>query len=129
MGDEAFMMMWAEIQKHLGKPYVYGGSGPNVFDCSGFVSFVLNNSGLGINVGRQTATGLYNLSDRVSASELRPGDLVFFQGTYSTPRPVSHVGIYIGDGRMAHAGRPVNVTSIHTPFWIRHFHSFGRIST
>jgi len=127
MSDEMFLLIWLEIQQHLGKPYVWGGSGPNVFDCSGFVSFVLNNAGISVNVGRQTATGLYNLSTRVHPSEAKPGDLIFFHSTYSTPRPVSHVGIYIGNGQMAHAGRPVNITSIETPFWQRHFFAFGRI--
>jgi len=127
LNDEQFALMWAEIQLRLGSPYVWGGSGPYVFDCSGFVSWVLNNSGIGINVGRQGATALYNLSTRIHPSELRPGDLVFFHSTYSTPRPVSHVGIYVGNGQMAHAGRPVNITSFETPFWQRHFFAFGRI--
>jgi len=127
LNDEQFALMWAEIQLRLGSPYVWGGSGPNVFDCSGFVSWILNNSGIGINVGRQTAQGLYNLSTRLHTSEVRPGDLIFFQGTYSTYRIVTHVGIYVGNGQMAHAGRPVNITSFETPFWQRHFFAFGRI--
>lgn len=116
-----------EAEKYLGMPYVWGGSSPETsFDCSGFVSYVINHSGIGLDVGRQTANGLRNLCTEVSRSEARPGDLIFFQGTYDTPG-ASHVGIYAGNGQMIHCGDPIAYASINTSYWQEHFLSFGRL--
>jgi cell wall-associated NlpC family hydrolase len=128
LDDAVFAAMIEEAEKHLGKPYVFGANGPNAFDCSGFVSHVINSTGIG-SVGRQTAQGLYNLSVPVSQSDLRPGDLVFFQGTYSTVNTVTHIGIYVGNGHMIHAGsNGVEYTSIRSSYYQRHFYSYGRYS-
>lgn len=123
--DEKFATLIAEAEKYLGYPYVWGGSNPSTsFDCSGFVSYVLTNSGL-VNTGRLGAQGLYNVCAPVSSAEARPGDLVFFVGTYDTPG-VSHVGIYVGDNVMLHCGDPIQYTSINTSYWQSHFYAFGR---
>ncbi len=125
--DERFANMIGEAEKYLGYPYVWGGSSPSTsFDCSGFVSWVINNCGNGWSVGRQTANGLLNLCTVVSASEAQPGDLVFFQGTYHTSG-ASHVGIYVGDGMMIHCGNPIQYTSIETAYWQEHFLCYGRL--
>jgi len=122
--DETFAAIITEAEKYLGFPYVWGGYCPATsFDCSGFVSWVLNHSGW--NVGRLGAQGLYNICTPVSASNAKPGDLVFFVGTYDTPG-VSHVGIYVGDGMMIHCGDPISYTSINTSYWQSHFFAFGR---
>ena len=106
-------------------PYVWGGSNPDTsFDCSGFVSYVLTNSGL-VNTGRLGAQGLYNVCTPVSKANAQPGDLIFFVGTYDTPG-VSHVGIYVGDGVMIHCGDPIQYTSINSSYWQQHFFAFGR---
>ena len=127
MGDGSYAALIAEAEKYLGWPYVWGGSSPSTsFDCSGFVCWCLNQSGAA-SVGRTTAQGLYNLCTPVSRDNARPGDLVFFTGTYSTPNPVSHVGIYVGGGRMIHCGDPISYTSIDTAFWQGHFYAFGRL--
>ncbi len=128
MGDGDYAALITEAQKHLGKPYVFGASGPNSFDCSGFVSYVLNQSGVA-SVGRSTAQGLFNMSTPVSRENAQPGDLIFFTGTYSAGTPVTHVGIYIGNGQMIHAGDPVQYANINTSYWTKHFYAFGRIST
>lgn len=108
-------------------PYVWGGSSPSTsFDCSGFVSWVINNCGNGWSVGRQTANGLKNLCDIIPPSEAKPGDLIFFQGTYNTSG-ASHVGIYVGNGMMIHCGDPISYASIETNYWQQHFYCFGRI--
>lgn len=125
--DEQFARMLAEAESHLGTPYVWGGYSPSGFDCSGFVSWVINHCGNGWNVGRQTANGLRAITGYVDPSDAKPGDLIFFQGTYDTPG-CSHVGIYVGNGMMIHAGNPVKYSSINTPYWQSHFHSFGRIN-
>ena len=110
----------------LGKPYEWGAYGPNSFDCSGFVSWVINNCGNGWNVGRQTADGLRSCCAYVSPSEAKPGDLIFFQGTYNTPG-ASHVGIYVGDNMMIHCGNPIQYANISSAYWQEHFMAFGRI--
>ena len=123
--DEAFAAMIAEAEKYLGYPYVWGGSSPSTsFDCSGFVSWVINHSGW--NVGRLGAQGLYNICTPVSSTQAKPGDLIFFKGTYDTPG-VSHVGIYVGGGMMIHCGSPISYTSINTNYWQAHYFSFGRL--
>ena len=123
--DETFAAMIAEAEKYLGYPYVWGGSSPSTsFDCSGFVSWVINHSGW--NVGRLGAQGLDNICTPVSSSQAKPGDLIFFKGTYDTPG-VSHVGIYVGGGMMIHCGSPISYTSINTNYWQAHYFSFGRL--
>lgn len=126
MDNARFAAMMEEAQKHLGKPYVFGASGPNSFDCSGFVSYVLSQS-VYPGFGRTTAQGLYNICTPVSKANAQPGDLIFFTGTYNAGRPVTHVGIFIGNGQMIHAGKPVQYSSIDTPYWTSHFYSFGRL--
>lgn len=125
--DTAFANMIREAEKYLDYPYVWGGSSPSTsFDCSGFVSWVINNCGNGWSVGRQTANGLKNLCDIIPPSEAKPGDLIFFQGTYNTSG-ASHVGIYVGNGMMIHCGDPISYASIQTNYWQQHFYCFGRI--
>ena len=125
LSDEKFNRYTYRAEKYLGYPYVWGGSNPSTsFDCSGFVSYVLTNSGL-VNTGRLGAQGLYNVCTPVSSSDAQPGDLVFFVGTYDTPG-VSHVGIYVGDGVMLHCGDPIQYSSINTSYWQSHFYAFGR---
>lgn len=123
--DAKFAAMIKEAEKYLGYPYVWGGSSPSTsFDCSGFVCWVINHSGW--SVGRTSAQGLYNLCTPVSRSNARPGDLVFFKGTYKT-NGVSHVGIYVGNNRMLHCGDPISYTNINTQYWQSHFFTFGRL--
>ena len=125
--DESFAQMIAEAEKYLGFPYVWGGSSPSTsFDCSGFVCWVINNCGNGWNVGRTTANGLRSHCAYVSPEEAKPGDLIFFQGTYNTTG-ASHVGIYVGNGMMIHCGDPVQYTSVQTSYWQSHFLAYGRI--
>lgn len=127
MGDGTFAAMLAEAEKYLGWPYVWGGSSPSTsFDCSGFVSWVINQSGAG-SVGRQTAQGLYNLCTPVSRSDAQPGDLIFFTKTYSAATPVTHVGIYVGNGQMIHCGDPISYANINSSYWTSHFYGFGRL--
>lgn len=126
LSDEQFARMLHEAESHLGTPYVWGGYSPSGFDCSGFVSWVINHCGNGWNFGRLTANGLRARTDYVPTSEAKPGDLIFFQGTYDTAG-ASHVGIYVGNGMMIHAGNPVKYSSINTPYWQSHFLEFGRI--
>jgi cell wall-associated NlpC family hydrolase len=127
--DEQFAAMMAEATKYIGYPYVWGGSSPSTsFDCSGFVSWVLNHCGAGWNVGRLGAQGLYNICTPVSSANAQPGDLVFFVGTYDTPG-VSHVGIYVGDGVMLHCGDPIKYSNIETSYWQSHLYAFGRLPT
>ena len=127
LSDEQFARMLAEAERYLGVPYVWGGYSPSGFDCSGYVSWVINHCGNGWNYGRLTANGLRARTTPVSPSEAKPGDLIFFQGTYDTPG-ASHVGIYVGGGWMIHAGNPVHYSSINTPYWQSHFLGYGRIS-
>lgn len=125
--DTAFANMIREAEKYLGYPYVWGGSSPSTsFDCSGFVSWVINNCGNGWSVGRQTANGLKNLCDIIPPSEAKPGDLIFFQGTYATTG-ASHVGIYVGNGMMIHCGNPISYASVKSNYWQEHFYCYGRI--
>ena len=126
LSDEEFARMLAEAERYLGVPYVWGGYSPSGFDCSGFVSWVINHCGNGWNFGRLTANGLRARTDYVSPSEAKPGDLIFFQGTYDTAG-ASHVGIYVGGGWMIHAGNPVHYSNINTPYWQSHFLEYGRI--
>ena len=115
--DEKFRKMITEAEKYLGYPYVWGGSSPSTsFDCSGFVSWVINHCGNGWNVGRQTANGLMGKCDIIPKSEAKPGDLIFFQKTYNTSR-ASHVGIYVGNGMMLHCGSPISYASIEASYW------------
>lgn len=126
--DERFAKMIREAEKYLGYPYVWGGASPSTsFDCSGFVSWVINNCGNGWNYGRLTADGLRGICTYVSAADAKPGDLIFFQGTYNTAG-ASHVGIYVGNGMMIHCGNPIQYTSIETSYWQQHFMCFGRIN-
>ncbi len=126
MEGGSYAALIAEGEKHLGKPYVFGASGPNSFDCSGFVCYVLNHSGVK-SMGRTNAQGLYNMCTPIPPSEAKPGDLIFFTGTYSTPNPVTHVAFYVGGDTMLHAGKPVQYSSFRTPYWQKHFYSFGRL--
>ena len=125
LSDPEFAAMLEEAEKYLGTPYVWGGSSPETgFDCSGYVCWILNQSGW--DVGRTTANGLWQQSAKVSEHEARPGDLVFFQGTYDTPG-ASHVGLYVGDGMMISAGDPIKYSNIHSSYWDKHLLGFGRI--
>ena len=124
LDDETFAAILEEAEKYIGYPYVWGGYKPSTsFDCSGFVSYVYNQCGW--DFGRLGAQGLYNISTRVSLP--RPGDLVFFTGTYDTPG-VSHVGIYVGDGWMLHCGDPIGYANLNTSYWQSHFYAYGRLS-
>lgn len=125
LSDPEFAAMLEEAEKYLGTPYVWGGSSPETgFDCSGYVCWVLNQSGW--DVGRTTANGLWQQATKVSEHEAKPGDLVFFQGTYDTPG-ASHVGLYVGDGMMISAGDPIKYSNIHSSYWDNHLLGFGRI--
>ena len=125
--DEKFRKKITEAEKYLGYPYVWGGSSPSTsFDCSGFVSWVINHCGNGWNVGRQTANGLMGKCDIIPKSEAKPGDLIFFQKTYNTSG-ASHVGIYVGNGMMIHCGSPISYASIETSYWRQHYYCMGRI--
>lgn len=124
--DEEFAAIYKEAQKYVGTPYVWGGSTPETgFDCSGYVCWVYNQNGY--NVGRTTANGLWNKSQHISEAEAKPGDLVFFKGTYDTPG-MSHTGIYLGNGMMVSAGDPIKYANIHSSYWEKHLAGFGRLS-
>ena len=123
--DATFAAMMAEAEKYIGYPYVWGGSSPSTsFDCSGFVSWVINHSGW--DVGRLGAQGLCNICTPVSPEQAKPGDLVFFVGTYDTPG-VSHVGIYVGNSVMLHCGDPISYTNLNSSYWQEHFYCYGRL--
>ena len=127
LSDQQFAAMMEEAEKYLGFPYVWGGSSPATsFDCSGFVSYVLNNCGVGWNVGRLGASGLLGICTRVSSSNVRPGDLVFFEGTYDTTG-ASHVGIYVGNNMMIHCGDPIQYADLSSSYWQQHFLAYGRL--
>ena len=124
--DEEFAAIYKEAQKYVGTPYVWGGSTPDTgFDCSGYVCWVYNQNGY--DVGRTTANGLWNKSQHISEAEAKPGDLVFFEGTYDTPGK-SHVGIYLGNGKMVSAGDPIKYADIHSSYWQKYLSGFGRLS-
>ena len=125
--DEQFAAMMAEAEKYIGFPYVWGGSSPATsFDCSGFVSWVVNNCGVGWSVGRLTAQGLYNICTPVSEAEAKPGDLVFFEYTYEGPW-ITHVGIYVGEGYMIHAGSPIGYLKFMDSYYSDNFVGYGRL--
>ena len=127
LNDEQFAKMIAEAEKYLGYPYVWGGSSPSTsFDCSGFVSWVINHCGVGWNYGRLGAEGLRNVCNYVSPANAKPGDLIFFEKTYNTTG-ASHVGIYVGNNMMIHCGDPIRYVSIDTSYWQSHFLQFGRL--
>ncbi len=127
LSDERFAAMIAEAEKYLGYPYVWGGSSPSTsFDCSGFVCWVINQSGAG-SVGRTTAQGIFNYTTPIAPSEAKPGDIIFFTGTYDSGSAVSHVGIYAGNGMMIHCGNPISYASVNTPYWQSHFYAYGRL--
>ena len=124
--DEEFAAIYKEAQKYVGTPYVWGGSTPETgFDCSGYVCWVYNQNGY--DVGRTTANGLWQKSQHISEAEAKPGDLVFFEGTYDTPGK-SHVGIYLGNGMMVSAGDPIKYANIHSSYWQKYLSGFGRLS-
>ena len=124
--DSEFAAIYKEAQKYVGTPYVWGGSTPETgFDCSGYVCWVYNQNGY--NVGRTTANGLWNKCQHISEAEAKPGDLVFFKGTYDTPG-MSHTGIYLGNGMMVSAGDPIKYANIHSSYWQKYLSGFGRLS-
>ena len=126
LDDEVFAAIIKEAEKYLGYPYIWGGSSPSTsFDCSGFVSWVINHSGW--DVGRLGAQGLCNICTPVSSANVKPGDLVFFIGTYDTPG-VSHVGIYVGNNMMIHCGDPISYANLNSSYWQSHFYRYGRLS-
>ncbi len=126
-GDVA--ALFQEAERYLGFPYKWGGSSPlTSFDCSGFVCYVLTHSGF-YNMPRTTAQGIYNQCTHISADQAQPGDLIFFTKTYNSGNPVTHVGIYAGNGQMIHCGDPIKYTSVNTPYWQSHFYGYGRLNT
>ena len=128
LADDKFANMLAKAEQYLGTPYKFGGRNPEEgsVDCSGFVSWVINNCGNGWNLGDRTAEGLRQATTPVSAEYAAPGDLIFFEKTYDTTG-ASHVGIYVGNGMMIHAGNPVSYESIESNYWQSHFLGYGRI--
>jgi len=128
LSDKRFARMLREAEKYLGYPYVWGGSSPSTsFDCSGYVSWVINHCGNGWSYGRLGAEGLRQICARVSPANAKPGDLIFFQYTYPCGPGASHVGIYVGNGMMIHCGNPIQYTSVKTSYWQQHFLSYGRL--
>ena len=124
--DSEFAAIYEEAKKYVGTPYVWGGSTPETgFDCSGYVCWVYNQNGY--DIGRTTANGLWNKCQHISEAEAKPGDLVFFKGTYDTPG-MSHTGIYLGNGMMVSAGDPIKYANIHSSYWEKHLAGFGRLS-
>ena len=125
--DITVKALFNEAEKHIGKKYVFGANGPNNFDCSSFVCWSFTHSGVK-NMPRTTAWGIYKTyCNPISPSEAKAGDIIFFKNTYNSKSPISHVGIYAGDGMMIHAGNPIRFVSINTPYWIEHFYGFGRV--
>lgn len=127
MGDGSYAALIVEAEKYLGFPYVFGGSTPQTsFDCSGFVCWVYTQSGV-YNLPRTTAQGIFDQCAVVPKDEAKPGDLIFFTGTYASGSPVSHIGIYVGGGQMLHCGSPIQYTSTETNYWRGHFYAIGRL--
>ena len=125
--DVTVKALFNEAEKHIGKKYVFGANGPNNFDCSSFVCWSFTHSGVK-NMPRTTAWGIYKTyCNPISPSEAKAGDIIFFKNTYNSKSPISHVGIYAGNGMMIHAGNPIRFVSINTPYWIEHFYGFGRV--
>lgn len=124
--DETIQRLMTEADRYMGMPYTFGGTPPYSFDCSAYVCWVYSNSGA-YDLPRTTAQGIYDQCAQVSPDEARAGDLIFFTGTYNAGRPVTHVGIYCGNGVMAHCGDPIQYTSIHTAYWQSHFYGYGRL--
>lgn len=128
LADPDFAALITEAEKYLGFPYVWGGSSPSTsFDCSGFVCYVFSNSGVH-NLPRTTAQGIYNQCTHIAPSEAKPGDIIFFTGTYDSPGPVSHVGIYVGNNMMIHCGSPIQYARTDSSYWTQHFYAFGRLN-
>lgn len=126
--DPDFAALIHEAEKYLGYPYVWGGSSPSTsFDCSGFVCWVLNQSGV-YSINRTTAQGIFNQCAIIPPSEARPGDIIFFTGTYASSGAVSHVGIYVGNGMMIHCGNPIQYASVNSTYWTQHFYAYGRLN-
>jgi len=126
--DPDFAALIQEAEEYLGYPYVWGGSSPSTsFDCSGFVCWVLKQSGV-YNIGRTTAQGIFNECAIIPPNEARPGDIIFFTGTYASSGAVSHVGIYVGEGMMIHCGNPIQYASVNTTYWTQHFYAYGRLN-
>ena len=127
MGDGSFKALMAEATKYIGFPYVWGGSSPSTsFDCSGYVCWVYTQSGV-YNLPRTTAQGIFNQCSVVSREQAKPGDLIFFTGTYASASPVSHIGIYVGGNKMLHCGNPIGYANIDSPYWSSHFYAMGRL--
>lgn len=127
--DTTFSQLMSEAEKYIGYPYVWGGSSPSTsFDCSGFVCWVYTHSGV-YNLPRTTAQGIYNQCAPISRSDAKPGDLVFFTRTYVSSEPVTHIGIYVGEGKMLHCGDPIKYASIDSEYWSSHFYGFGRLGS
>lgn len=125
--DETFAKLMAEATKYIGFPYRWGGSTPETsFDCSGFVCWVYTHSGVH-NLPRTTAQQIYNQCKPVSKEDVKPGDLVFFTGTYQSSNPVTHIGIYVGDNQMLHCGDPIGYANLGNSYWVKHFYGFGRL--
>ena len=125
--DATFAQLMQEATKYIGFPYQWGGSTPETsFDCSGFVCWVYTHSGVH-NLPRTTAQQIYNQCTPVSKDEVKPGDLVFFTGTYQSSNPVTHIGIYVGDNQMLHCGDPIGYANLGNSYWVKHFYGFGRL--
>lgn len=125
--DATFAQLMQEATKYIGFPYQWGGSTPETsFDCSGFVCWVYTHSGV-YNLPRTTAQQIYNQCTPVSKDEVKPGDLVFFTGTYQSSNPVTHIGIYVGDNQMLHCGDPIGYANLGNSYWVKHFYGFGRL--
>lgn len=121
--------LFAEAEKYLGMPYVFGGSTPETsFDCSGFVCYATTHSGV-FNLPRTTAQGIYNQCIKISPSEAKRGDIIFFQGTYNAGETITHVGFYAGDGKMLHCGNPIQYANVNSQYWASHFYAYGRLKS
>ena len=128
LGDGSFAALITEAEKYIGMPYVWGGSTPATgFDCSGYVCWVYSQAGVAY-LPRTTAQGIYNRCAVISREEAQPGDLIFFTGTYASGSTVTHLGIYVGNGQMLHAGNPIGYADIDSPYWSRHYYACGRLS-